>query len=90
MAIDLAEKGKDVTVIEMEPELNALANKHYKAALADRLSQFDTIRTMTKTRVVEVTKKGRKAVGQVPDMEQRIPYLALLAEGVNEEKIIQR
>lgn len=63
LAIDLAETGRDVTVIEMTDTLNALANTLYQIALKERMDQCKTLRTMVSTRCTEITPEGVKAVG---------------------------
>ena len=61
-AIDLAEMGRDVTVVEMTGTMNALANTLYQVALKERMEQCETLHTVVNTRCTEITEEGVKAV----------------------------
>lgn len=54
LAIDFAELGKQVTVVEMFGELNRTANNLYKVALAQRMKELPTITTMVNTGCMEI------------------------------------
>lgn len=54
LAIDLAELGKSVTVVEMTGVLNSSANRLYKVALAERMAELHGIKTLTNTACLEI------------------------------------
>ncbi|ONI47779.1 hypothetical protein AN644_00380 [Candidatus Epulonipiscium fishelsonii] len=60
IAIDIAELGKNVTVVEIGGELNRTANRLYKIALAERMKELPTIKTMTNTQCMEIANDGVK------------------------------
>lgn len=60
LAVDLAEMGKEVTVVEMTDTLNRTANRVYKLALATRMAELPSLKTMTETGCMEITETGVK------------------------------
>ncbi len=62
LGIDLAEMGREVTIVEMTGTLNSLANTLYQVALKERMDSCRSLRAMTNTRCTEITEEGVKAV----------------------------
>lgn len=58
IAIDLAEFGKNVTVVELSPILNRTANMLYGIALAERMKEFPNIKTLVNTKCMEITENN--------------------------------
>lgn len=54
LAIDIAEDGKNVTIVEMSSELNRTANRLYKVALTERMKELPNIKTLTNTQCLEI------------------------------------
>ena len=62
LGIDLAEMGRDVTIVEMMDTLNSLANTLYQVALKEHMDGCESLQAMTNTRCTEITSEGVKAV----------------------------
>lgn len=64
LAIDLAETGREVTVIEMTGQLNALANHHYRCALSEKMKEYPNLKTLVHTRCTEVLPEGVRVMDE--------------------------
>jgi len=60
LAIDIAEDGKNAVVVEMSGELNRTANRLYKIALAERMKELPTIKTLTNTQCLAIENSAVK------------------------------
>lgn len=58
LALDLAEEGKEVTIVEMSNKLCAKGNKLYRIALNHHLDKCKTLKTYLSSAVTKITENG--------------------------------
>ena len=89
LALELAERGKTVTLIEMSDTLSAKGNKLYRIALHQHLRRCSTLTCLLQSQVLEIKPDGVEV--RTPQGIQQIPAdHILLAVGLRSRAEVAR